>query len=226
MNIVGLQKLTVLDFPGKVACTVFTPGCNFRCPFCHNPELVFDREKRRIPEADIFAFLEKRRGLLDGVCITGGEPTMQGGLRDFILRIRDLDYLVKLDTNGTHPELLEELLGEGLLDYVAMDVKSAPDHYSLAAGAYVDINAVQRSAELLMRCGIPYEFRTTMVRELHSAEDVIAMGKWLQGARRFVLQTFLDSGDLIGENLHPFSPQEMEEMAEAMSPYVGEVAVR
>lgn len=221
-----MQTLTVLDFPGKVACTVFTPGCNFRCPFCHNPELVFDREKRRIPAEEVFAFLEKRRGILDGVCITGGEPTMQQDLRAFILKVRALDYLVKLDTNGTRPELLEGLLQDGLLDYVAMDVKSGPDRYSLAAGAYVDISAIQRSAELLMTGEIPYEFRTTMVRELHSVEDVIAMGQWLQGARRFALQTFLDSGDLIGENLHPFSPQEMEDMVDALSPYVGEVALR
>ena len=226
MQIAGLQKLTVLDFPGKVACTLFTPGCNFLCPFCHNGELVFDREKHRIPEEDFFAFLHKRHGLLDGVCISGGEPTLQKDLEDFILRVREMGYQVKLDTNGTRPEVLANLLDEGLLDYVAMDVKSGPKGYSRAAGVLVDLVNVQRSVDMLMAGETPYEFRTTLGRGLHGPEDMTAMGKWLQGASILALQTFVDAGSVIQPGLSAFSPQEMRDMADLVTPYVDQVLVR
>lgn len=226
MHISGLQKLTVLDFPGKVACTLFTPGCNFLCPFCHNAELVFDREKLRIPEAEVFAFLEKRKGLLDGVCISGGEPTLQRDLPEFIAAVRAMGYQVKLDSNGTRPDVLAKLLEEGLLDYIAMDVKSGPEGYSRAAGVFVDLAAVQRSIDLLMGGDILYEFRCTLVRELHSPEDVAALGKWLQGARLVALQTFVDSGNVIEEGLTAFSQQEMEDLADMLNPYVDDVVLR
>ena len=203
MRISGLQKLTLLDFPGHTACTVFTGGCNYRCPFCHNAELVLRPEEQpEIPEAEFFTLLEKRRGLLDGVAVTGGEPTLQPDLPEFLRRIRDLGYAVKLDTNGTRPDLLKRLMQEGLVQYVAMDIKNSPARYAETAGiADPQLERIRESAAFLMAGTVPYEFRTTVVQELHRPEDLTEIGRWLQGAERYFLQGFTDSGDLILEGL-------------------------
>ena len=227
MQIVGLQKLTLLDFPGRLACTVFLGGCNLRCPFCHNASLVLPRGDVRGMTADeLLAFLEKRRGRLQGVCVTGGEPTLCPDLPDLLRQIHLLGYEVKLDTNGTNPELLRSLLAEGLVDYVAMDIKNSPARYAETCGGVDVLDKVRQSAALLMDSGADYEFRTTLAHPLHTVEDMAAIGQWLHGARRYYLQQFVDSGDLIGTGLSPLTPEEMAAMREAVLPYIKETTLR
>ena len=228
MRISGLQKLTLLDFPGHTACTVFTGGCNYRCPFCHNAELVLRPELQpEVPEWEFFALLEKRRGLLDGVAVTGGEPTLQPDLPEFLRKIRDLGYAVKLDTNGTRPELLKRLAEEDLVQYVAMDVKNAPARYAETAGTEEPLlGRVRESAAFLLGGRVPYEFRTTVLRELHRPEDLAEIGRWLRGAERYFLQSFVDSGDLIREGLHPCTREELDLLLSAVRPFIPAAALR
>lgn len=226
MKISGLQRLTLLDYPGKMACTVFTYGCNLRCPFCHNALLVTQQSGDCISEDEFFAFLKKRQGILEGVCISGGEPTLQSDLREFILKVRALGYAIKLDTNGTNPRLLQSLIKEGLLDYVAMDIKNSPEKYSLTCGCEVNLDAVKESVSIIKESGIDYEFRTTTVRQFHSAEDFEAIAQWIKGDSRYFLQHFEDSGNLIGENLSPLSKEEMLCFADKIRDMLPNVAVR
>lgn len=195
----GFNKLTLLDYPERLACTIFLGHCNYRCPFCHNAGLVLHPESEPvIPLEEIRSTLMKRRGILDGVCITGGEPTVNAGLVEFIREIKEMGYLVKLDTNGSNPGMLRELVEEGLLDYVAMDVKNAPEKYGLTAGLeYVDLGAVFESVDYLKSGVVDYEFRTTVVKELHKTEDIRMLGKWLHGSRRYFLQAYRDSENVI-----------------------------
>ena len=213
MVIQGLQKLTLLDYPGKVACTLFTAGCNFRCPFCHNASLVTHVDRKNdIPEEEALAFLKKRQGLLDGVCITGGEPLLQPDIEVFIRKIRDLGYLIKLDTTGSNVLLLKHLIEEGLLDYVAMDIKNAPDKYGVTIGIEeYDLENILQSVDFLLSGSIPYEFRTTVVREFHKREDFAAIGRWIRGAEKYYLQSFQDSGDLIAPGLRGYTKEIMEQ---------------
>ena len=230
MIIKGLQKITLLDFPGKVACTVFTAGCNFRCPFCHNASLVTHTETAKtIPEEEIFAYLSHRRGILDGVGITGGEPLLQKDIAEFCRKIHDLGLLVKLDTNGSFPERLLDLIDQGLIDYVAMDIKNCKEAYAETCGLRdmsAELPKIEESIRLLMQSGIPYEFRTTVVRELHSKERIAQLAKEIAGAERFFLQTFTDSGDLIGEGLSAYSAEEMEELLALTKPYIPSAELR
>ncbi len=228
MRICGLQKLTLLDYPGKVAATVFLGGCNFRCPFCHNASLVLSPgDESEITRGELMAFLESRRGLLDGVCVTGGEPLMSDDAAVLIRDIKALGFCVKLDTNGSFPERLAELLREGAVDYVAMDIKNSPEKYALTSGLEtLDIEKIKKSAALIMASGVDYEFRTTLVRELHEERDLITIGEWLRGADKYFLQHFEDSGDLIGGNLSGYSKEESEAFARALTPYFGSVATR
>ena len=227
MVIKGLQKTTLLDFPGKVACTVFTAGCNFRCPFCHNASLVLTPElSEQISEEEFFSFLEKRKNILDGVCITGGEPTLQRDIENFIKRIRALGLSVKLDTNGARPELLKSIIDKELLDYVAMDIKNSKEKYSLTAGVDVDIEKISESVKILMNSKIPYEFRTTVVKELHTADDIKSIGEWIFGAERYFLQSFTDSGDLIDGGYSAHSPQDMEKLLDIAKQYIPSAALR
>lgn len=206
----GMQKLTLLDFPGLCACTLFTYGCNLRCPFCHNASLVVSSAEAPLTEEDVLAFLKKRQGLLDGVCITGGEPLLQPDLPAFIEKVRDLGFKVKLDTNGTFPDRLAALIERGLLDYVAMDIKNAPKKYAQTVGVSgFRGEAVKQSAALLMEGRVPFEFRTTVVSPLHTAADFEEIGRWLAGDERYFLQEFVDSGDLIGEGMSACSHEEM-----------------
>ena len=226
MKISGLQKLTLLDFPGKMACTVFTYGCNFSCPFCHNTLLVTEENSDNISEDEFFAFLKKRQGILDGVCISGGEPTLQKDLAEFISKIKAMGYAVKLDTNGSEPQVLRKLISENLLDYVAMDIKNSPDKYSLTCGCEVDMVPIKESVSIIKESGIPHEFRTTTVRELHTAEDFAQIADWLEGNSRYFLQHFEDSGNLIGDNLSALSKEEMTAFAESMRSKLPNVAIR
>ena len=210
MRLCGLQKLTLLDFPGKMACTVFTGGCDFRCPFCHNASLVLrPGEDGFVSESEFFTLLDKRKGLLDGVCVTGGEPLLQPDLPEFLRAVRARGYLVKLDTNGSFPDRLRALVDEGLADYVAMDLKNSRERYGETAGCAVDTDKIDESVRFLLSGAADYEFRTTVVRGLHRAEDFPAMGRWIRGAKRWFLQGFVDSGDLIGTGLSAFPPEEM-----------------
>ena len=200
MIIKGLQKLTLLDFPDKMACTLFTFGCNFRCPFCHNASLVLAAraDDSVMPEEEFFDFLTRRKGMLEGVCVTGGEPTLQTGLPDFLARIKAMGYAVKLDTNGYRPGMLRNLVEAGLVDYVAMDIKNSLPRYGETVGiARFDTAPIEESMDYLMEGHIPFEFRTTLVRGLHTPEDIRAMGRRVAGQEAFFLQTFKDSGDLI-----------------------------
>ncbi len=209
MNIQGLQKLTLLDYPEKVACTIFTAGCNFRCPFCHNASLVTHIDlKKNISVEQILDFLKKRWRVLDGVCISGGEPLLQPELEDFIRRIKEIGYHVKLDTNGSNSRLLRRLTEQKLVDYVAMDIKNAPGKYGITIGIEdYNMDEIFRSVEFLLSGTIPYEFRTTIVREFHKREDFGAIGRWIRGAERYYLQSFQDSGDLIRPGLRAYTKE-------------------
>ncbi len=224
MQIGGLQKLTLLDFPGQVACTVFLQGCNFRCPFCHNPSLVLGTEA--VTRESVLAFLKQRQGLLDGVAITGGEPLLSAGLEDFLREIRSLGYKIKLDTNGSFPRRLEQFLTDRLVDYVAMDIKNTPEKYDQTAGAAGFLPAVRESASLLIDGKIPYEFRTTVVDELHEPEDFHAIGQWLSGAQQYFLQCFTDSGEILQPGLHAPSKEKLENCLAVAGQYIPNTHIR
>ena len=210
MKIHGLQKMTLLDFPGKVACTVFLGGCDLRCPFCHNFDLATGAAPALMDDRELLAFLKKRQGLLDGVAITGGEPCLRPDLMALMREIRALGYAVKLDTNGTHPDRLSAILDEGLADYVAMDIKNSPERYAQTAGLEaIDLAPIRESVKLLMQGRADYEFRTTVVDELHRVEDFEAIGAWIQGARRYALQMFTDRDTVPFGNLHAPSREAM-----------------
>lgn len=223
MLIRGLNKTTLLDYPGCVAAVVFVGGCNFRCPFCQNSGLVLEPSAGEIiSEEEIFAFLKKRKNVLKGVCITGGEPTLQEDLPDFIRQIRNLGYRIKLDTNGYRPEILKGLLEERLLDYVAMDIKNSPDQYAKTAGrdyagAGLNLEKINESIELLLCGTVEYEFRTTVVKELHTLEDMIKIGEWIKGCRAYFLQKFQDNGNNICEGYHEPDENVMREMQRVLS---------
>ncbi len=222
-----MQKLTLLDYPGKVACTVFTAGCNFRCPFCHNASLVLRPAEQQLEEADFFSYLQKRRGVLDGVCVSGGEPLLQPELERFLERIRALGLSVKLDTNGSDPERLASLIARGLVDYVAMDIKNAPARYAQTVGIPgFDPAPVLQSAALLLRGSLPYEFRTTVVRGLHRREDFPAIADLIAGAQQYFLQGFVDSGDLILSGFSAFTAAEMADFAALVREKVPAVQLR
>lgn len=228
MRIQGLQKLTLLDFPERTACTVFTAGCNFRCPFCHNASLVVNIPKElEIGEDEFFAFLRKRQGILDGVCVSGGEPLLQPDIEEFIRTIKALGYAVKLDTNGTFPDKLVSLVEQGLIDYVAMDIKNSPETYAITAGVEtLDIVSVQKSVSYLKEGNIPYEFRTTVVKNYHSKEEFEKIGSWLQGTEKYYLQNFVDSGDLINSKTKGCSEKEMKEFLAAVKLYIPNAKLR
>ena len=230
MLISGLQKLTLLDYPGKVACTVFTGGCNLRCPFCHNAPLVLPERIEGDPngEETVLAFLRKRQGILDGVAITGGEPLLQKDMASFLEKIRALGYKIKLDTNGSFPDRLKELVEAGLVDRVAMDVKNAPELYGKTTGVPgLDLTPFRRSKDYLLEGRVDYEFRTTVVKGLHTAESLAEAAKWIAGAKEYYLQQFKDSGDILNiEGLGAFNSEEMHALKAAVAPYVPTVELR
>ena len=228
MHIHGLQKLAMVDYPGKLAATVFTGGCNLRCPFCHNALLVTRlAETPEIPEQEVLDFLASRRGLLDGVVLTGGEPLLQPDAADFLRKVRELGFAVKLDTNGCDPARLAEILNQGLVDYVAMDIKNSPERYGETAGrSGLDLAPFRESVSFLLSGAVDYEFRTTVVRELHRPEDLDAIAAWLAGAPRYYLQNFVDSGNLIGRGYHGFTAEQLQGFAERVRPFFGAVELR
>lgn len=227
MNIHGLQKMTLLDFPGHVACTLFLGGCNFRCPYCHNFDLVTGNAPPEMDSDTFFDFLSKRKGLLDGVAITGGEPCLHPDLPELMRRIHDLGYLVKLDTNGTKPEMLAGILDQGLADYVAMDIKNSRHMYAKAVGlSEIDLAPVEESIRLLMNSHTDYEFRTTVVAELHTDADFESIGQWISGARQYFLQAFVDRDSVPFAGLHAPDAATMQRYADIVHPFVQSVKLR
>ena len=227
MRIGGIQKLTLLDYPGKVACTVFTVGCNFRCPFCHNASLVTHTgDAPDLGEEDVLSFLSKRKGIIEGVCIMGGEPLVWPETVDLLRKIKSMGYSVKLDTNGSFPKRLADIMDAGLADYIAMDIKSSPQNYALAAGCENALESVKESVLLLLNGKIPFEFRTTVVKGLHTPADIEDIAAWIVGAERYYLQGFRDSGDLIGSGLAAFTPEEMIQLLTSARKYLPNTEIR
>lgn len=229
MRLGGIQKLTLLDYPGTVACTVFTLGCNMRCPFCHNALLVTKTEEAEVyPEEEFFAFLNKRRGILDGVCVTGGEPLLQSDAGEFIAKIKALGYKVKLDTNGSFPDRLEEILKSGNVDYVAMDIKNSPEKYAETVGIPgFDVSKIQRSIEIIRSSGIEYEFRTTVVAPLHNGESIAGAAQMVKGSPKYFLQNFVDSGNLIsGEGMSGLTDEELENALAKAKDFIPQAQIR
>lgn len=212
MKICGLTKTTLLDYPGKVAASIFLGGCNFRCPFCQNSPLVLhaDREPD-ISREEVLAFLKKRYGILEGVCITGGEPSLNSDLEGFLCEIRSLDYSIKLDTNGSRPDILKSLVKKGLVDKIAMDIKACPENYGNLTGLLCpDMDSIRESADFLLEGNVEYEFRTTVVKQLHSEKDFREIGKWLAGAKAYFLQAYKDSNEVLQPGYSSYSFEELE----------------
>ena len=215
MKIAGMQKLSLVDYPEKMCCTLFTSWCNFRCPFCHNAGLVVRPAEEILTHDEVFDYLKKRKGMLQAVTISGGEPTLQKGLKEFVQQVKDLGYLVKLDTNGTNPALLIDLVESGLVDYVAMDIKNSKQKYALTCGLdNMDLSPVEKSVDFLMNGKIPFEFRTTVVRDFHNADDFEDIAKWIGKAQNYYLQQFVNSGDLVQDGLHGYDATEMKQLIE------------
>ena len=227
MLIKGFQKTTLLDFPEKVACTVFTGGCNFRCPFCHNASLVTHTDTTpTLDQNEILSYIEKRRGILDGVCITGGEPLLQKDIALFCEKVHSLGLLIKLDTNGSRPAELQSLIDGKLVDYIAMDVKNSKELYAKTCGVSQFPSEVEESIKIIMSSGLPYEFRTTVVKELHTPESIDALCRWIVGANRYYLQGFIDSGDTIEKGFSAYSAEEMTNLLEIAKRYVPTAELR
>ena len=228
MRICGIQKLSMVDFPGKLAATVFTGGCNLRCPFCHNALLVTQLDDNpRIEEDDILTFLKTRKNLLDGVVLSGGEPLLQKGAADFLQKVKDLGFAVKLDTNGFFPDVLKDILSRGIVDYVAMDIKNSREKYAGTCGLdHTDLGRLDASLDALRQSGVDYELRTTVVQELHTEADMESIGNWLAGTPRYFLQKFVDSGNLISSGLHGVEKVQMERFADIVRPHIPVVKLR
>lgn len=228
MKIQGLQKLTLLDYPGKTACTIFLGGCNFRCPFCHNSALVTRVEENEdFEEEEILHFLKKRKGILDGVCISGGEPLIHSDLDEFLKKVRDLGYMIKLDTNGSFPERLERFVEEKLIDQVAMDLKNSKEKYAETVGVpCFDIRPIEESVEFLLEGHVPYAFRTTVVREMHQKSDFENMGEWIRGAEKYYLQQFVNSSDVLRKGLRAYDEKVLYQALEIMKGYVKDAELR
>lgn len=215
MKISGFQKLSLVDFDGHISATIFLSGCNFACPFCHNAGLVKGSEPI-IPEEEVFDYLKKRLGLLDSICISGGEPTLYADLPEFISKIKNMGYTIKLDTNGTNLPMVKYLVENKLIDYVAMDIKNSPEHYSLTTCKDWDMQKLKETIEYIMNCGIDYEFRTTLVADMHTSEDIKSIGKLISGAKKYYLQKFEDSGNCLSSGLQAIKKDEAIQFQELL----------
>ena len=228
MNICGFEKFSLVDYDNYVTCTVFTKGCNFVCPFCHNSSLVIaDKFAENIPEDVVFSYLTKRKGMVDAVCITGGEPTLQPDLKDFIKKIKAMGFRVKLDSNGTKPELLAELINENLVDYIAMDIKNSVEKYAQTVGlTSLDLNPIMKSIDILKNSKIDYEFRTTLIKEYHTKQDIEKIAELIKGAKNYAFQKFVDNGECITHNLTEIDKDVVDSYVEIVKPYVNNIKVR
>lgn len=229
IKINGVQKTSLIDYPGKVASVIFVGGCNFRCPYCHNPELVLNEVKDDINPEEFLQFLEKKKKWLDGVCITGGEPTLHKGLVDFARELKKRRLLVKIDTNGTNPSMIEQLINENLADYIAMDIKAPLEEYEKVTKTKADKKAIQKTINLLMKSNIDYEFRTTVVPGLFDEKDAEEIGKWLKGAKKFCIQQFRNSDRTLDkkfQDIRPYPPKKIKEFKKILQNYIKKVEVR
>lgn len=228
MKIYGLQKLSLLDYHEKIAATIFTGGCNFLCPFCHNKDLVIGIDKiKEIPQEELFSFLEKRKGILEGICISGGEPLIHEEIGEFINKIKDMGYLIKIDTNGSYPDELKNLIEKKLIDYAAMDIKNSPEKYPITCGkSQIDIEKIKESVSILMDSNIQYEFRTTVIKELHDIEDFQIISEWLKGASKYFLQSYKDSENVIERRFNPHDNCQLEKFREILSQKISFVQIR
>ena len=229
MIIKGIQKTTLIDFPGKVAATLFTAGCNFSCGFCHNPDLISFNSENAVPETEIFFFLEERKKWLDGICITGGEPTLQKDLVEFCSKIKEMGFEIKLDSNGSNPEMLKELFEKKLIDYIAMDIKTSLEKYSDLCAVQVDLQKIKESVELIKNSGLGYEFRTTVVPEFFSEEDAKKIGEWLKDSKLYVLQQYSNKGPMIDssfEKKQPYSREELNELKKSLEPFFEKIEIK
>lgn len=224
----GFNKTTLLDYPGRLAATIFLGGCNFRCPFCHNTSLVLAPESQPIiSDKEIFNTLKKRVGILEGVCITGGEPTLYPGLIGLITEIKNLGFLLKLDTNGSNPDIIAKLINLNLVDYIAMDIKNSREKYCQTIGLNkVNIDKISESISILLSSNIDYEFRTTVVKDFHELSDFISIGKWINGGKAYYIQGFEDSENVIKSGLTSYTLAELKEIQNVILPYVNQVSIR
>lgn len=227
MKICGFNKTTLLDYPGRVACTIFLGGCNFRCPFCQNSALVVEPDSQPAYSQDeILSFLKKRKGILDGVCISGGEPTFAPELPDFLTKIKELGYDIKLDTNGSRPSVVKNLASQGLINKVAMDIKACPSNYHNLTGVNPDLDAIHETANWLLNGSLDYEFRTTVVRELHSENDFREIAEWLSGAKAYYLQAYRDSDGVLVPGFSACSEEEMKNYRDILLRTIPVVEIR
>jgi pyruvate formate lyase activating enzyme len=229
MIIKGIQKTTLIDFPGKVACTLFTGGCNFRCGFCQNPDLISFDSNNAVPEKEFFSFLESRKNWLNGVCITGGEPTLQQDLSEFCRKIKEMGFEVKLDSNGSNPLILKELIEKKLVDYIAMDIKTSSEKYSELCSVEIDLNKINQSIELIKNSGLDYEFRCTVIPEFFSDKDALKIGEWLNGSKFFALQQFRNDLPMVDpefKNKEPFPAEKLFELKKLLEPFFEKIEIR
>lgn len=217
MLISGFDKVTLLNYPGLVACTIFTKGCNLKCPFCHNSSLISGNDDTYIDEDEIFKYLNKRKNIIEGVCISGGEPLLQKDIKEFIRKIKSLGLKVKLDTNGTNPDLILSLINDNLLDYIAMDIKNIKSKYELTSGAKVKIDNILKSINIIENSGIDYEFRTTIIKEFHTLSDISYISKKLDKKSKYYIQNFVKSDAVLDKNLHSFTSDELKEMKQILN---------
>jgi len=228
MKIGGFQKTSLLDYPDEISAIIWTVGCDFRCPFCYNKDIVLGKAGL-VPEEEVLVFLQKRKGLLGALVISGGEPLMQEDIADFIKKIKDIDYLVKIDTNGMHPEKLKDLIDQKLIDYVAMDIKAPKNKYDKLTDIKTDIKKVEKSVEIIKNSTVGYEFKTTFTPELLTKEDIVEIAKWLEGSKRFYLQQFKNDVPLLSyklENVSPYPKEYLTETLEAIKPFFKNCDVR
>lgn len=227
MGIKGFEKFSLLDYDDKVSATLFFSNCNMRCPFCHNSSLVLGKDEAEdIPYEDVMDYLRKRRNVVDAVTISGGEPTLVKNLKEFITEIKELGYLVKLDTNGTHPEVVKDLLDNNLLDYIAMDIKNSEEKYSLTAGRIIDMEKIKETISIIMNSKLDYEFRTTLIKEHHDLNDMKGILKLIKGAKKYRLQKFVDHGTCIEDGLHEVEEKVAKEFLEVFKGSIDDVSLR
>lgn len=225
LKISGFNKLTLLDYPDHTACIIFTQGCNYKCPFCHNASLIDSSKDGNYDEEEILKFLIKRKNVLEGICISGGEPLIQKGLKEFLIKIKDIGYKIKIDTNGSYPEVLKDLIDNKLVDYVAMDIKNDLGNYKKTTGI-TNTDNVKKSIEILLNSNIDYEFRTTIVKELHSIDNIVNIAKMIKGTKKYYLQKFIDSGDILKDGFNSLNDIEMKKIEKEIKKYIPNVKVR
>ncbi|WP_113672812.1 anaerobic ribonucleoside-triphosphate reductase activating protein [Vallitalea guaymasensis] len=227
MNIKGFTKTTLLDYPGHIASTIFTGGCNFNCPYCHNGDLVTaHKDMDNITEESILAHIKKRCGIINYICISGGEPTLQPDLISFLQKIKEYPIKIKLDTNGTNPSVIKSAYEKDLIDYIAMDIKNSKDKYALTVDRKININDIEESVDYIKTCGIDYEFRTTVIKEFHTTHDIVSIGEWLNGSKRFFIQQYVESDKQIKQGFHAHSHETLMNFKNHVEPYFESVSIR